>query len=210
MLVLLFGICIGPANLWLLSRYKRRIWLWWNVPAISLLTCMLVFGYSIASEGWTPRGKTAGLTVLDERAHRATTVGYVSFYSPLTPSSGPRFHADTEVTLLATEIDPWRGYRAGGSESIRFVDWTADQHLLSGWVNARVPTYFQIRKNEDRRERLTVEKNADGTLKIVNALGADIRRLCLADSSGADFRGRRNTRRRPSGRSRPTRRKPPR
>ena len=50
-LVLLFGVGIGPANLWLLSRYKRRIWLWWNVPAISLLTCLVVFGYSLASEG---------------------------------------------------------------------------------------------------------------------------------------------------------------
>ena len=40
-LVLLFALGIGPVNLWLLSKYKRRIWLWWNVPAISLL--MLAF-----------------------------------------------------------------------------------------------------------------------------------------------------------------------
>ena len=94
-LVLLFGICIGPANLWLLSRYKRRIWLWWNVPAVSLVTCLTVFGYSLASEGWTIRGKTASLTVLDERFNRATTLGFLSFYSPLTPSSGPHFTTDT-------------------------------------------------------------------------------------------------------------------
>lgn len=186
-LVLLFGICIGPVNLWLLSKYKRRIWLWWNVPAISLLTCLTVFGYSIASEGWTSHGKTASLTVLDERSHRATTFGYVSFYSPLTPSSGPHFHTDTEVTLLNTEMNYYRRYGSMGSNTLHTVDWTADQHLRSGWVTARVPTYFQIRKNEDRRERLSVEKNADGTLKIVNALGADIRRLCLADSSGRIF-----------------------
>ena len=42
-LVCVFGIGIGPANLWLLSRYKRRIWLWWNVPVLSLLTCLAVF-----------------------------------------------------------------------------------------------------------------------------------------------------------------------
>ena len=62
--------------------------------------------------------------------------------------------------------------------------------LTSGWVNARVPAYFQFRKNEDRRERLTVEKKADGSLKIVNALGADIRRLYVADASGHVFEGR--------------------
>ena len=67
-LVLLFAVGIGPANLWLLSRYKRRIWLWWNVPAISLLTCLVVFAYSLVSEGITGRGKTASMTLLDERS----------------------------------------------------------------------------------------------------------------------------------------------
>ena len=64
------------------------------------------------------------------------------------------------------------------------MDWTNDQYFGSGWVKARVPAYFQIRKNEDRRERLTVQKNDDGALAVTNALGADIRRLCLADASG--------------------------
>ncbi len=190
-LVLLFGIGIGPANLWLLSRYRRRIWLWWNVPAISLLTCLLVFAYSLASEGVTGRGKTASLTLLDERCHRAATIGYVSYYCPLTPSSGPQFSVETEVTLLENNIDPWRRHSPyGTSTGLRVVDWTAHQHLASGWVNARVPTYFQIRKNEDRRERLLVKKKDDESMTIVNALGADIDRLFWADESGHVFEGR--------------------
>ncbi len=190
-LVLLFGVGIGPANLWLLSRYKRRIWLWWNVPAISLLTCLVVFGYSLASEGLAGHGKTASLTLLDERVHRATTIGYLSYYCPLTPSVGPRFGVDTDVTLLENTVEPWRRYAPRGPlGNLRLEDWTSDQYLVSGWVNARVPAYFQIRKNEDRRERLSVEKKADGSLKIVNALGADIQRLYLADASGHVFEGR--------------------
>jgi hypothetical protein len=189
-LVLLFGLGIGPANLWLLSRYKRRIWLWWNVPAISLLTCLVVFGYSLASEGLIGHGKIASMTLLDERCHRAATFGYVSYYCPLTPSAGPRFGVDSDVALLDTEINPMRLYmRRESGDSLRLVDWTSDQRLTSGWVSARVPAYFQFRKNEDRRERLSVEKKADGSLKIVNALGADIRRLYLADQSGRVFEG---------------------
>jgi hypothetical protein len=186
-LVLVFGIGIGPANLWLLSRYRRRIWLWWNVPAISLLTCLIVFAYSLASEGITGRGRVASLTVLDERCHRATTIGYLSFYCPLTPSLGPQFGVDTDVTLLSNQYEPWRRYRPADYDSVRLIDWTNNQLLASGWVNARVPAYFQIRKNEDRRERLTVEPQADGSLKVVNALGADIKRLFLADASGNVF-----------------------
>jgi hypothetical protein len=53
-----------------------------------------------------------------------------------------------------------------------------------------VPTYLQIRKNEDRRERLTVDRQSDGSLKVVNALGADIERLYLADAAGRIFESR--------------------
>ena len=35
-LILLFSVAIGPVNVWLLSKFRRRIWLWWNVPVISL------------------------------------------------------------------------------------------------------------------------------------------------------------------------------
>jgi hypothetical protein len=189
-LVLVFTVGIGPVNIWLLSRFKRRIWLWWNVPAISLLTCLAVFAYASFSEGWTSHGKVASFTFLDERCHRATTIGYLSYYCPLTPSSGPRFGVDTDVAILESWQNQAGGmYHYRGDTSLRFVDWTKDQHLSSGWVNARVPAYFQIRKNEDRRERLIVKQQADGSMTVVNALGADIRRLYVADGSGRIFEG---------------------
>lgn len=189
LLVLVFGIGIGPANLWLLTRRKRRIWLWWNVPVISLFTCLLVFGYSVASEGWTGHEKNATFTLLDERCHRATTLGCLSYYCPLTPSRGPLFGVETDAVLLQR---PAQGYQRYNEEmnTPKNVDWTDGQQLGSGWVTARVATYFQIRKNEDRRERLTVERQADGKLKIVNALGAGIKRLFVADTSGQVFEGR--------------------
>jgi len=189
-LVMLFGLGIGPANIWLLTKYKKRIWLWWNVPAISLLTCLMVLGYAMLSEGWTGRGKNTTLTLLDERSHHATTFGYVSFYCPLTPSAGLHFADDTELALLSNQVDWERNYsrvrgRTGGAA--KFIDWTNDQHLTSGWVNSRVPAYFQVRKNEDRRERLTIQQNGMEPPTIVNALGADIHRLYLADASGRLF-----------------------
>jgi hypothetical protein len=188
-LVLLFALLIGPVNIILLSIYKRRIWLWWNVPVISLLTCLAVFGYAMFSEGWTSRGKIATLTVLDERCHRATSLGHLSFYCPLTPSAGLHFSTDTDVARLETQPN-WRRYvgrYSTGESGLRRVDWTNDQHLTTGWVTARVPAYFQIRKNEDRRERLNIEKKPDGSFAVVNALGANIQRLYYADASGRIF-----------------------
>jgi hypothetical protein len=49
-----FVLLIGPANLIVLSRLKRRIWMLWTIPAISLATCGLVFVYSFVREGFTP------------------------------------------------------------------------------------------------------------------------------------------------------------
>jgi hypothetical protein len=64
------------------------------------------------------------------------------------------------------------------------VDWTQDQHLASGWVRARVPAHFVLRKSENRRERLTVRAEVDGRLSVVNGLGASIAKLFLADREG--------------------------
>jgi hypothetical protein len=188
-LVLLFAIGIGPVNLGLLTWYKRRIWLWWSVPLVSFVTCLFVFAYALASEGITGHGQNASLTLLDERCHHAATLGYLSYYCPLTPSEGPHFSVDTDVALLSnTALQPWQRYSQ--EEGSLFVDWTSDQYLASGWVKARIPAYFQVRKNEDRRERLTIEKQTDGSLKVVNALGVKIERLYLADASGRVFEGR--------------------
>ena len=64
------------------------------------------------------------------------------------------------------------------------MDWTHDQHLGSGWVTARVPTHFMVRKSETRRERVIVRRGANTDLKIVNGLGVDISQFWLADGDG--------------------------
>lgn len=62
--------------------------------------------------------------------------------------------------------------------------WTNDQHLDSGWVSARVPAFFKLRKSEPRRERLNIRQSADGTATLVNGLGTEIAQLWWADASG--------------------------
>ena len=45
---------IGPVNLIYLNRIKRRTWMLWTIPAISVATTLLVFAYSLLREGITP------------------------------------------------------------------------------------------------------------------------------------------------------------
>jgi hypothetical protein len=66
------------------------------------------------------------------------------------------------------------------------VDWTQGQHFGRGWVSARVPAHFYLRKAETRRERIEFE-TINGQTTVVNGLGATIRNLWLADSGSHVF-----------------------
>ena len=178
LLMLLFAVAIGPVNLIVLSHKKRRIWLLWTTPVISLMTCLAVFAYATFAEGWKQVVRTEGLTILDERVHRATTIGWTAFYSALTLGEGLHFGYETELT---PQISP------RNTNKVLTMDWTHGQHLASGWVTARVPTHFMVRKSETRRERVTVRRGANTDLKIVNGLGVDISQFWLADGDGTIY-----------------------
>ena len=178
--MLVFAIVIGPVNLIVLSRKKRRIWMLWTVPVISLTTCFAVFLYATFSEGWNRYIRTEGLTILDQRSNRATSIGLTAFYSALTPGDGLHFGYETELTPQIFDATPIP----------RTVDWTHDQHLGRGWIAARVPAHFKVRKTEVRRERVTVRRGEGARLNIVNGLGADIDQFWLADADGTIYFGR--------------------
>jgi hypothetical protein len=178
--MLVFAILIGPVNINLLKRKKRRLWLLWTVPVFSLLTCAAVFGFMMLSEGLTGQVRAQGVTVLDEVSQRAASVSWLGVYSPITPGDGLHFGYDTEVTPQLRD-DPRRHYREGSG---RTIDWTGGQHFQSGWVKALVPAHFTVRSSEQRLERLAVRRESDGSLKAVNALKAPVVKLWLADAGG--------------------------
>jgi len=182
LIMVLFAIVAGPVNVLLLAKHDRRIWLFWTIPALSVFTTFTIICYMLFSEGITPTVRVGGVTILDERSQHATTLGLNGFYCPLTPRSGLHYSYDTEVTP--------RVFTSGvssGSVRPRDVDWTADQHLYSGWVQPRVPAYFALRTSESRTERLHIRKEADGCLSILNGLGTDLSRLLIADAEGVVY-----------------------
>jgi hypothetical protein len=177
-LMIMFVILIGPLNLIWLSRKRKKIWLLWTVPAISLVTTLAVSSFAFLGEGLSATARTEAMTILDEASHRATSIGWTGFYSPVTPGEGLHFSYDTELSPKM-----YWDYKYGEAP-IRTIDWTNDQHLVSEWITARVPVYFTFRKSESRRERLTVREGENGSISLVNGLGADIRQLWWADKTG--------------------------
>lgn len=168
-----FIVLIGPVNIVYLNIIKRRTWMLWTIPAISFATTILVFAYSLFREGITPDTRIAGMTVLDQVGHRAATVGGAAFYCPLTPSGGLHFDSETEATPLV-QINEGQG-------NAREMEWSQSQHLASGWVSARVPAFFHLRKTEPRSEGIQFN-SANGKRQIVNHLGAPIKSLWISDA----------------------------
>lgn len=181
-IMLAFILVVGPVNIFLCARANKRIAMLWTIPLISFVTCAVVFGYSLMSEGITPTTRTEAVTFLDQVSHRATTLARQAFYTPLTPGDGLRYSHDTEVTPL---VDVNR-YQGGNS---RELELSQAQHLVRGWITARVPAHFALRKSETRRERLQVQRLPDGRVTVLNGLGADIQTLWLRDDKGRLFKG---------------------
>lgn len=179
--MVVFVLLIGPVNVYWLGRAKRRLWLLWTVPAFALLTCLMLIGYMVATEGWYGHARSESITILDEHAQRAATIGWIGYYCPTTPAGGLRFGLDTELT----PHDNFRHVRSGSRAAQPCsIDWTNDQHLTDGWVTAKIPVHFMVRRNEARLERLTARANPDGTRSVINGLGAPIQSLWVARLDG--------------------------
>lgn len=173
-----FALALGPGALWLTGRLKRRIWMLWIVPCVSLVFCAILLFYSLLAEGWNPRLRVAALTVLDENARMAATVARLGYYCPLTPGSGLRFDAQTELTpAMHRSDDAW-------TARSRAVEFGQGQRWSSTWVAARTTAHFRVRKAQACRLRLELDKAPDGTIRAVNGLGARILELRLADAEG--------------------------
>ncbi len=177
LLMLAFGLLIGPVNLIFAHRRRRPVQLLWTTPALAFAATALLFAWGLLSEGTTPSTHLEALTLLDQPSRRASTLGLIAWYCPIAPSGGLRFSADTEV-------EPLR--RSDGGAYI--VDWTREQHLTGGWLPARAPTAVFARKVEPRRERIRVTRDG-GRLHVVNGLGANIVSLWLADRDGRIYKG---------------------
>ena len=178
-LILAFALLIGPLNIVFFSKKGRRMRLFWTVPLLSLVTSAGILVYSLLSEGIHGKSRLETITILDERSHRASTIGLIGYYSPLTPSGGLRFSYETELTPQTRDARSW-----DEEDSRLTVDWTNGQDLTSGWIRARIPTHFMVRKSETRRERLLVREDGNRVVTVVNGLGGRITSLFVADSEG--------------------------
>ena len=175
-IMLLFVIVIGPLNIFLLARKKRMIWILWTTPVIAVFFSLAVVLYSFFSEGWYSRVRNNTLTILDENARLAATIGLQGYYCPLPPRG---FHFSDSTCFVALG-------NAAASRGCG-IDWNDGQHLSSDWIRSRIPEYFLVRRAEPRRERLQILSAAPDQIEVLNGIGTTLTELRAVDPAGTEY-----------------------
>lgn len=171
LLLVLFFLLGGPVALIVLARKNRRIWLYWVLPSFSVVVSGVIVLAVLFSEGTTPSVRLQSATILDQPARRAATIGAIGIYAPVGIFGGLAFPSTMDVSPLA---------KPSGAT----IACGARQLYSSAWAPARIPAFFRTREVGERHERLLVEERGDGTVEVVNALGAPISRLRLRSTDG--------------------------
>jgi len=172
-LLLAFAVVAGPLAVMLAAKYNRRMYLLWAVPLFGVVFSGVIFVSIIMMEGVTPTLRRQAITLLDQTTRHAVTLGAVGVYAPTTLKDGLFFDNGSEVSPIAyTQI---KGARIVCGQR---------QQYLGGWVPPRMAGFFRIRRSESRAERIVVEEKDDGSVEVVNALGAPLEWLRLWDSTG--------------------------
>ncbi|NCB37438.1 MAG: hypothetical protein EOM80_01605 [Erysipelotrichia bacterium] len=170
-IIYLFAFLIGPVNVFVLHRIRRKIWVFFTVPFASLLCCSFIYTYYVIYESSTFKIKRQSLTLLDERENRAITLANYAVFSSRSRPEG--FHYDMNTEVYPITKDDYRSNDAG-----RYIFLDEDQHFADGWIKPKVPRYMHIRSIQNRRERVQLLKTAAG-YDLVNGLGEDIQEIWL-------------------------------
>ena len=186
-LITLFVLLIGPANYWLLKRFRRLHLLVLTVPLAAVVTTTGLFAYAILSDGFGTVVRVQSFTTLDQQRGEAACWTRLSYYSGLAPGDGLTMPDDVAVYPIIPGLN--ESAVDANIGTARDVIWeSSEARLKRGWLQSRTPTqYLTIRSRISpyKLELLT----ANGRMRATNRLGSRIQFVLAIDESGDHFMG---------------------
>lgn len=190
LLVVLFAIIVGPLNIWWVIKQNKRHLFLLTTPLVSLITCGLLIGYNILSEGLHIRRVVGELTYLDVERKAAVSYHATTFFAGVSVDD-LTVGLDAKVLPMNPEehdliwAEGWMDEEPGArSLANAAISWTATaQHLTGGWIPARRNRQLTFIQRRSERRRVTVEKDGND-YRILNGLGTRITWLEWTDSAG--------------------------
>lgn len=171
--VMVFAMIIGPGAIFYSRRKKNPALVLALIPAISIISCVIILVLSIINDGVTPKICRQTVTFLDQPHDKALTQQIIGIEAPLGLNSPVEFPEDSIVVLSRKVSEASGGYCVAEDGTIK----------LYSFVQARIPAFFSMCRIEKRRERLEI-KEEDGSIRVMNGLGCGIEKLLVRDSKG--------------------------
>jgi hypothetical protein len=176
--VLIWVLVLFPMQYHWLRVKKRLGWL----PALTCITSVVWMGtmtnYGVFTQGLGIRSIDRSWTMLDQRSHRAVITGYTSLVSGRSRSG---VSLPENGWLLPSPTPNHEAWQTVQQESRFTYQRNSPEKLAGPWLAPRSLRSLELRQVKPIRERLALEVQADGSLKITNGLGAAVHELSIYD-----------------------------
>lgn len=174
LILLGFALLIGPVNFLFVRNRKRPVLLLLTIPALSLVTTLLLLGYGILFQGLEVKVASVSVALLDERAHRSSSLEVRQLFAGLAPDEGLAPGAGTVVCAM-----PRRDL-----DRARLVLEHGEGLLLKGdYLPSRLLVEQMLGCERAERARLGVTLVGE-RLTIDNNLGAELIELVVRAPDG--------------------------
>ena len=169
-----FALLIGPVNFIFVKRSGRPALLLLTIPAIALVTSVLLLGYGIFYQGIDTKSSSVSIALLDQRSDRVDVIEDRRCFVGL--SRGPGLLPGAGTSCYPVSVS---------NESPRFLVDESEDTVLSGtYLPAREPVHQMLLAERSSRLRLDVDPG-NGAVTVRNGLGVAIEELLVRESDGS-------------------------
>ncbi len=164
----LFVLTVGPASYYVLRRTKRLFLILIVTPAASLAMLCGLLVFAVVSDGFGVQTQVRGLTFLDSKTGRASSLSYQTYYSSIGGASELRFPDD--ATVFPVKFQP-RDYRRRGR--LNRTEWNAGQRLSGAYLRPRTMTQFLVSRSASSSMVAGIEEEGE-SLEFANGLQSPV------------------------------------
>ncbi|MCY1000837.1 hypothetical protein OWM54_27170 [Myxococcus sp. MISCRS1] len=157
LLMTAFALLVGPGAWWLTKR-RGPVAVLIAVPAVSLVTCLVLIAWSVLVDGFAVHTARYSLTYLDGARARAVTVGLSGWYANLSPE--PLRLPSSSVLIAPHDTE----------DLMADLDWTGGLTVGDGFLPPRTYREWGELAVVPSRARLVLVETG-GEPKVQNALG---------------------------------------
>jgi hypothetical protein len=197
LILLIFGIIVGPVNLFVFARQGRRHRLFYTTPIISAAAALLLLLVIYFQDGTGGEGHRASIVYLDPRDHTAYIHQQQISRTGVLFSSGFTTESPVHVTQAVMPPTRWTRFK-GEVEPNSFGHYTgrnedrgepqgftvSDSTYAGDWFQSRAEQAQIIEAVQPTRGRLELKAGSNPPV-IISSLPAALESLYFVDGSGA-------------------------